>query len=110
MAELLLGDGFNILQQFCSGLVFIVELTIGNDLVGARLAANEHNVWLLHHRPEYVEQLSEHGVRIQGDYHSDTLEVNVPATTTADDIGPVDLVLVLVKAHHTKTAVRMRSG
>lgn len=75
-------------------------------LFGARLAANEHDVWLLHHRPEYVKQLLEHGVRIQSDYHSNTLEVDVPATTTAGDIGPVDLVLVLVKAHHTKTAVR----
>lgn len=74
-------------------------------LFGGRLAADDHDVWLIHHREEYARQLAENGVQIESD-HEQSITVEVPATTTASDIGPVDLALVLVKSHHTKTAIR----
>jgi len=75
-------------------------------LFGGVFKANGENVRLLHHRSEYVEHVDDDGVHV----HSDVLEaapisVDVPITTDAAEVGPADLVIVLVGAHRTRAAV-----
>lgn len=80
-------------------------------LLGGLLAQDGNDVWLVHHRDEYVRAVNRAGVRIEGDALSDTpLTVDVPATTDADDIGEVDLGLVLVRSHQTRTALAEHDG
>lgn len=73
-------------------------------LFGGRLAAGGHDVWLLHHRPEYVERLRSDGLVLHGG-EDGSLTVDIQATTDATEVGPVDLALVLVKAHQTADAL-----
>lgn len=74
-------------------------------LFGVRLDDTGNDVWLVHHREKYVRELSENGVRIRDDTGTRRLHAHVPATTDSSDVGPVDLALVLVKAHHTREAI-----
>jgi 2-dehydropantoate 2-reductase len=73
---------------------------------GGLLADAGHETWFLHHRNEYAEQITDEGVRIE-DGHDDAtpIHVDVPATTDATNVGPVDLAIVLVRAHQTIDAV-----
>ncbi|WP_435348516.1 ketopantoate reductase family protein [Haloarchaeobius sp. HRN-SO-5] len=73
-------------------------------LFGGRLAAADHEVWLLHHREEVARVLSNEGVTVRRPGEA-PLTVAVDATTDASDVGPADLVLVLVRAHQTGTAL-----
>ena len=76
-------------------------------LFGGLLANTGHDVWLVHHREAYVQQINRDGVRISGDALArPPLSVDVPATTDADGIGPVDLCLVFVRAHQTREALQ----
>jgi len=75
-------------------------------LFGGLLAQAGHDVWLLHHRESFVERVAEEGVRIEdGAGEAAPIRLSVPATTDATSVGPVDLALVLVKAHQTMEAV-----
>jgi len=63
---------------------------------GGRLAAADHEVWLVHRRPEVVEALEDHGLHLPsptGDEH-----IAVHATCDTGHVGPVDLVLILTKS------------
>lgn len=73
-------------------------------LFGGHLAADGHDVWLLNRREQTASTLSSAGVSIRRDGDA-PLTVGINATTTASDVGPADLVLVLVRAHQTKTAL-----
>lgn len=76
-------------------------------LFGGLLADAGHDVRLVHHREAYVKELNRHGVQIRGDALARApLSVDVPATTDASDIGPVDLCLVLVRSYQTREALR----
>ncbi|WP_227378956.1 ketopantoate reductase family protein [Haladaptatus halobius] len=75
-------------------------------LFGGRLAAAGQDVWLLHHRQSYVDRLNEDGLRIESDVDGlESTTVSIPATTDADEVAHVDLVLVFVKAHQTRAAL-----
>ena len=62
------------------------------------------DVTLVDHRPERAKTLEAAGVFVQGargDHH-----VRVKATADSGSLGPVDLVIVCVKAYHTEEALR----
>lgn len=63
------------------------------------MLAEVADVWLLHHRPEYVEAVREHGLRIIRNGQERT--VNVRATVDPAEADEADLVLMLVKAYDT---------
>lgn len=73
-------------------------------LFGGRLAAAGHDVWLLHRRAQAASALSTRGVSIHRKGET-PLTTGIDATTTASDVGHVDLMLVLVRAHQTQTAL-----
>ena len=82
---------------------------IGPGALGLFFAAclqqTGQDVRLLDHRPARAAFLSQHGLRLVTLAGS---EQHLPLTATAavDDIGPCDLVLVLVKAHQTRSAAQ----
>ena len=79
------------------------------SLYGGLLAADGHDVWLLHHREEAAAAIDDDGVVIEG-VDGETRHVDVRATVDASEVGPVDLELVLVKAHQTLPAVEQHAA
>lgn len=74
-------------------------------LFGGRLAADDHDAHLVHHRQSYVDRLNENGLTLEEE-SGETVDIDVEATTDAATIGPVDLALLFVKSHQTETALR----
>jgi 2-dehydropantoate 2-reductase len=72
------------------------------SVFGGRLAAAGHDVWLVHRRREVVDALRRHGLRLEGPRGDEQIAVH--ATDSPDEIGPVDLVLVLTKSTDTRAA------
>jgi len=73
-------------------------------LFGAYLTEGGLDVTLVDHRPERARTLEAAGVFVQGargDHH-----VRVKATANSSSPGPVDLVIVCVKAYQTEGALR----
>lgn len=73
-------------------------------LFGARLAESGEEVHLLDADPAIVEAINRRGVLLWAE--GGCLEVQVPAFREPDPIGPCNLVIVFVKAHHTGSAAR----
>lgn len=73
-------------------------------LFGGHLVVAGHDVWLLHRREQTASTLSAAGISIHRD-GDPPLAAGINATTTASDVGTADLVLVLVRAHQTPTAL-----
>jgi 2-dehydropantoate 2-reductase len=72
------------------------------SVFGGRLAAAGHDVWLVHRRREVVDALRRDGLQLagpNGDEH-----IAVQASDSTDEIGPVDLVLILTKSTDTRVA------
>lgn len=67
------------------------------------LLADVAEVWLLHHRQEYVAAVRESGLRILRDGQERT--VRVSATADPSEPGKADLVLMMVKAYDTEATV-----
>lgn len=78
-------------------------------LYGGLLAADGHDVWLLHHRADAAATIDEEGVVIEG-VDGETRRVVVRATVDAAAVGPADLAVVLVKAHQTLSAVEQHAA
>ena len=76
------------------------------SVIGGCLARGGDDVWLVSRRPEQVRAVSTEGLRIVED--AETWVVRPHITANAADVGPVDLVIVLVKAYDTQSA--MASG
>jgi 2-dehydropantoate 2-reductase len=72
---------------------------------GGLLADDGHDVWLVHHREEFVTAIEDRGVRVEHGTDEPTLRVDVPATTDAATVGAVDLAVVLVRTYQTIDAV-----
>lgn len=73
-------------------------------LFGTYLTEGGLDVTLVDHRPERARNLEAAGVLAQGvrgDHH-----VRVKVTADTGSLGPVDLVIVCVKAYHTEEALR----
>ncbi|MEW6101448.1 MAG: 2-dehydropantoate 2-reductase [Candidatus Omnitrophota bacterium] len=74
-------------------------------LFAAFLSKAKQEVWVLDKDKERSEELSRAGISVEGvsgDWHA-----QVQATAKAEDIGPVDLVIVCVKSYDTRS---MASG
>jgi 2-dehydropantoate 2-reductase len=71
--------------------------------MGGVLTEAGHEVWLLNRHADRVAHLRQHGLvmRVGGVDR----RVAVRAAVRADEVGPVDLVLVLVKSFHTDEAM-----
>lgn len=77
-------------------------------LFGAYLAEGGLDVTLVDYRPERARTLRAGGITVQGlrgEHH-----VPVRVTAESNSLGPVDLVVVCVKAYHTGEALRLHSS
>jgi 2-dehydropantoate 2-reductase len=74
------------------------------SLFGGWVHAAGHDVHLVDTWAEHVRVITERGLRIETSDGEATV-VHPPATTDPADIGGVDVVVVLVKARHTETAI-----
>jgi 2-dehydropantoate 2-reductase len=72
--------------------------------IGATLSAGGHETWLIGRPAAHVEAMRRDGLLV--DSNAGSKRVKVRATMTAADVGPVDLVVVLVKSFHTDDAMR----
>ena len=68
------------------------------------MLAEHAEVWLLHHRPEHVQAVREHGLCIVRDGQEQIMHPQ--ATTDPAEPGSADLVLMMVKSYDTGTAAR----
>lgn len=78
-------------------------------LLAGRLAGTDHEIWLLHHSEASAAEIDESGVRIEGE-HCEVHETHVRTTAEATAVGPVDLVIVLVRSYETVEAVRQHEA
>ncbi|MEM5365408.1 2-dehydropantoate 2-reductase [Paraburkholderia azotifigens] len=72
--------------------------------IGATLTEGGHETWLLDRSPAHVDTMRRDGLQI--DDEAGTRRIAVRAATRAEEIGAVDLVIVLVKSFHTNAAMR----
>ncbi len=72
--------------------------------IGATLTEGGHETWLLDRSPAHVDTMRRDGLQI--DDEAGTRRIAVRAATRAEEIGAVDLVIVLVKSFHTDAAMR----
>jgi 2-dehydropantoate 2-reductase len=71
--------------------------------IGAALAQAGSQVWLVNRSQPHVQAINAHGLRVRDD--DGERVVRVRAATDAAGIGPVDLVVVLVKSYDTRAAI-----
>ncbi|MEH7385952.1 ketopantoate reductase family protein [Bacillus sp. JJ1521] len=76
--------------------------------IGGTLAEAGMEVILVNHRQEYVDAINTKGL-ILTDGTTDRL-VKALARQKCDGIGPVDLLIILVKSFHTKQAIENAKG
>ncbi|EAX48061.1 2-dehydropantoate 2-reductase [Thermosinus carboxydivorans Nor1] len=74
------------------------------SLFGGRLAQAGEDVWLLDVWEEHVAAIQAHGLTLVDTTAETSIRLN--ATTQADDIGPVDLVIIFVKSYATPDAAQ----
>lgn len=72
--------------------------------LGGVLSEGGHEVWLVDAWQAHVDAMNAHGLVLRDDGGERT--VRVVARTEATGIGPVDLVVVLVKSYDTETSIR----
>lgn len=71
--------------------------------IGAALSEGGAQVTLLNRRPDHVDAINTHGLQVR-DQNGERI-VSIQAACTAEDVGPVDLIIVLVKSFHTEQAI-----
>ena len=71
--------------------------------IGATLSEAGHETWLLNRNAGHVQAINEHGLRVLDERGERAVKIR--ASTHADLIGAVDLVVVLVKSFHTAQAI-----
>ena len=72
------------------------------SLFGALLHEAGADVWVLDTRQEHIDAIKQRGLSVEA--AGQTRTVRVPAVTRAEEIGPVDLVIVFVKSTGTEAA------
>ncbi|AIO35851.1 2-dehydropantoate 2-reductase family protein [Burkholderia cenocepacia] len=72
--------------------------------IGSALTEGGHETWLVDRLAAHVEAMSRSGLQV--DDERGTRRVAVRATMNPAEVGPVDLVVVLVKSFHTDSAMR----
>lgn len=85
---------------------------VGPGAVGCALATElarrGGDVALLDHRPDRAAAIERDGLRVEDD--GATWEARVPCRSSASELGAADLLIVLVKAYSTESAVRHAQG
>ncbi|MFA6357319.1 MAG: 2-dehydropantoate 2-reductase [Candidatus Omnitrophota bacterium] len=80
---------------------------VGSGAIGCLFAAfltkSKEDVWLLDKSKENASKLNESGISVEGT--SNTFQVKVKVTSSVQDIGKTDLIIVCVKSFDTKTAI-----
>lgn len=71
--------------------------------IGSRLAEAGSDVYLVNRARDHVDAINRDGLRVR-DGNTERF-VKVKAHTSCEGIGPVDLVIVLVKSFHTREAI-----
>ncbi|SAK95340.1 2-dehydropantoate 2-reductase [Caballeronia temeraria] len=72
--------------------------------IGAALTEGGHEIWLINRSAAHVRAMVRDDVKV--DDERGPRYVKVRATTNPADVGPADLVVVLVKSLHTDSAMR----
>jgi 2-dehydropantoate 2-reductase len=72
--------------------------------IGGTLAAGGAEVWLVDRNEAHVHAMRSNGLRMRTEDSEKTVKVN--ASTRFEDVGPADLVIVLVKSAATENAVK----
>ncbi|WP_233853440.1 ketopantoate reductase family protein [Paraburkholderia sp. HD33-4] len=72
--------------------------------IGSALTEGGHETWLVDRFAAHVEAMRRDGLQV--DDANGSRRVKVRATMTPAEVGPVDLVIVLVKSFHTDSAMR----
>ena len=72
--------------------------------IGSALTEGGHETWLVDRFAAHVEAMSRDGLQV--DDERGTRRVKVRATMNPAEVGPVDVVIVLVKSFHTDSAMR----
>ncbi|MGY6126520.1 ketopantoate reductase family protein [Paraburkholderia strydomiana] len=72
--------------------------------IGSALTEGGHETWLVDRSAAHVEAMSRDGLQV--DDERGTRQVKVRATMNPAEVGPVDVVIVLVKSFHTDQAMR----
>jgi 2-dehydropantoate 2-reductase len=75
------------------------------SVIGGMLAKGGNDVTLIDVSETTVQAINGNGLRIE-DKNGNTETIQVRATSSPAEVGPVDLVLVFVKCYHTEAAVR----
>ena len=83
-------------------ICFLGAGALGSALGGVLTEAG-NEVWLVDRSQAHVDAINARGLRLREDGADRT--VPAKARTTTDDIGPADLVVVLVKSFHTREAI-----
>ncbi len=73
-------------------------------LLGASLAQQNNQIWLVDIWEEHIQQIKRIGLTVTDRNGSLTIKCN--ATTSTDDVGPCDLVVISTKYHQTRSAVQ----
>ncbi|WAH56476.1 ketopantoate reductase family protein [Pseudomonas silvicola] len=71
--------------------------------IGATLSEAGHDTWLLNRSAAHVDTMNRDGLTVHDERGQRQVKVN--ASTEASVVGPVDLVVVLVKSFHTAQAI-----
>ncbi|MFH1191491.1 MAG: 2-dehydropantoate 2-reductase [Candidatus Omnitrophota bacterium] len=72
-------------------------------LFAAYLAKSKEEIWLLDNNKERAAKINERGISLEGE--SGSWQIKVKATSSNQDIGKADLILICVKSFHTKLTV-----
>ena len=83
-------------------ICFLGAGALGSTLGGVLTEAG-NEVWLVDRSQAHVDAINARGLRLREDGADRTVPAQARATT--DDIGPADLVVVLVKSFHTREAI-----
>jgi 2-dehydropantoate 2-reductase len=83
-------------------ICFVGAGALGSTL-GGTLAEAGADVWLIDRFQAHIDAIKQSGLRLREDDVDRTVRVN--AATSAEGIGPADLVIVLVKSYHTRAAI-----
>jgi 2-dehydropantoate 2-reductase len=71
--------------------------------IGAGLAEGGADVTLVNRNTAHVDAINAQGLRLRD--HDGERRVRIQAATSAEGVGPVDLVILLVKSFHTREAM-----
>ncbi len=82
---------------------------VGPGAIGCLFAAllnrskSDHEVWILDKEPQRANRLNSSGIKVEG---ISNFRVKIKTTSSARDIGKVDLIIIAVKSYDTESAVK----